>query len=85
MSYARFGWDNSDVYVYYTSIGQKDLLICAACYFGDDLEPSYLAESTVEMLDHLKAHEKAAQIVPPSTYDSLLTDDPTNFPNNPIS
>ena len=84
MSYARFAFDNSDVYVYYSKIGQKDVLICAACYFGDDLEPSYVAESTLEMLEHLKAHERAGQNVPPATYDSLIADDLTNFPNNPL-
>ena len=85
MSYARFGWESSDVYVYYSSIGKKDVLTCAMCYFGDELEPSYNAESTLEMLDHLKAHQKAGQTVPPETFDLILQDDPTNFPNNPLT
>ena len=84
MSYARFGWDNSDVYVYPTLIGNKPFIACAACYFGDELEPSYYAESTLEMLDHLKAHQKAGQLVPDETFDAILADDSQNFPNNPL-
>lgn len=84
MSYARFGWDDSDVYVYSTDINKKPYIACAACYFGDDLEPSYYAESTLEMLDHLKAHQKAGHLVPENVFDALITDDPTNFPNNPL-
>jgi len=81
MSYARFGWDSSDVYIYSSWLGQKSVIVCAMCYFGDDLEPSYYAESTLEMLEHLKAHERAGQTVPPDTYTSLLSDDPLNFPS----
>lgn len=85
MSYARFGWDQSDVYVYSTKFNGKDFIVCAMCYFGDEMEGSFYAESTLEMLDHLKAHQKAGHLVPHDTFDALITDDPENFPNNPLS
>lgn len=85
MSYARFGSDNSDVYVYSTDVGNKPFLVCAACYFGDDLEPSFYAESTLEMLEHLKSHQRAGHNLPHDIAQNILTDDPHNFPNPPLS
>lgn len=78
MSYARFFSD--DVYVYSTHGG----VICAMCYFNDQLTPSYLAESTQEMIDHLKAHQKVGHSMPSNIFDELITDDLENYPNNPL-
>lgn len=76
MSYARMFSD--DVYVYaHTSGG----VVCAACYFCDELEPSYHAESTQEMIDHLKAHLRVGHSMPATIFDELLADDAENYPN----
>lgn len=34
MSYARFGWGDSDVYVYGTRMGNKDVFECCACWLN---------------------------------------------------
>lgn len=34
MSYARFGWGGSDVYVFGTTIGGQDKLVCCACWLN---------------------------------------------------
>jgi hypothetical protein len=68
---------SDDVYVYATGKG----VVCAQCYFCDDLEPSYLAESTQEMIDHLKAHQRVGHSFPASIFEELLADDAENYPN----
>lgn len=78
MSYARFG--ESDVYVY-AHVGGG--VVCALCSFGDMLESTYKAESTQEMVDHLKAHEKVGDFLPPTIFDDLWRDDAENFPAPP--
>jgi hypothetical protein len=76
MSYARFFQD--DVYVYAHAGGG---VVCAACYFCDDLEPTYHAESTEEMIGHLKAHQRIGHSMPSTIFDELLADDAENYPN----
>jgi hypothetical protein len=44
------------------------------------LEAFFRAESTQEMIDHLKAHERKGDTVPGQIYDQLLADDSTNYP-----
>ena len=72
MIYARFRQEDSDVYVYLNPKG----IVCGMCYFGDNLDLNYLAETTQEMIDHLKAHQKAGQTVPTSTFETLLLENP---------
>lgn len=77
MSYARFGWDNSDVYVFLSSNG----LTCQSCILSDeDGITSFQADSTKKMVDHLKQHIKAGQTVPEDTIQLILDDDEENFP-----
>lgn len=57
MSYARFGYDGSDVYVYLDCGG---FLRCCACALDGDEN----FESTDAMLAHLKLHEAAGHCVP---------------------
>lgn len=78
MAYARFFVD--DVYVY-AHVGGG--VVCAMCYFGDSLEPTYRAESTQEMIDHLKAHQRVGHSMPSTIFDELLRDDAENFPQPP--
>lgn len=75
MSYARFFGD--DVYVYPTTNG----VVCQMCNFGDMLESSFLAESTQQMIDHLKAHQKKGDVMPSDIFDRLLADDDENYPS----
>jgi hypothetical protein len=44
------------------------------------LEAFFRAESTQEMVDHLKAHERKGDNIPGHIYDMLWKDDPTNYP-----
>lgn len=74
MAYARFFAD--DVYVYPTTNG----VVCQMCSFGDMIESSFTAESTQQMIDHLKAHQKKGDSMPSTIFDELLKDDAENYP-----
>ena len=76
MIYSKFG--ESDVYIY--SIAGRGV-VCAMCYFGDELEVSFSAESTQEMIDHLGAHEKIGHSIPPNLLSLLLSDNSINYPD----
>lgn len=75
MSYARFFED--DVYVY-AHVGGG--VVCAMCNFGDLIESTFKAESTQEMVDHLKAHQKKGDMMPSTIFDELWADDADNYP-----
>lgn len=77
MIYARI--PEYDVYIFRTESGPVQ---CSLCSFGDMLEAYFRAESTQEMLDHLKAHERKGDTVPGQIYEQLIADDATNYPNN---
>lgn len=77
MIYSKFG--ESDVYVY--SIAGRGL-VCAMCYFGDELEVSFNAESTQEMIDHLNAHQKIGHSLPSNLLNFLLLDNLVNYPDS---
>lgn len=75
MSYARFGWDNSDVYIILNCNGYLD---CCGCRFvpwgaDHDIPPSHF-KTTEAMLSHLDAHRAAGDCVPDETYDDLRAD-----------
>jgi hypothetical protein len=74
MAYARFFSD--DVYVFASPKG----LMCQMCSFGDMLESTFSAESTQEMVDHLKAHQKKGDRMPSTIFDELWADDAENYP-----
>ena len=77
MIYSKFS--ESDVYVY--SIPGRGV-VCAMCYFGDELEASFCAESTQEMIDHLSAHEKIGHSIPSNLPNLLLIYNPENYPDS---
>jgi hypothetical protein len=77
MIYSKFG--ESDVYVY--SVPSRGL-VCGMCYFGDELEISFNAESTQEMIDHLNAHQKIGHSLPPNLPSLLLLDNLVNYPDS---
>jgi hypothetical protein len=69
MSYARFGWDGSSVYVFLSSFGYLE---CCGC----SLTPNRFGEflSTAEMVRHLQEHQERGHTVPPETFDRLRED-----------
>jgi len=76
MSYARFGWDNSDVYVFLHVGG---FIECCACVLAhEDWEPFH-AGDTQTMVNHLKKHEISGHVVPPSVYERLWEDHEENM------
>ena len=81
MSYARFGWDDSDLYVFSTSVDDKSALTCCGCILDDeDGITSFYAFNTKDMIDHVKKHKKVGHGVPTDLVDLLSDDDEVNFP-----
>lgn len=50
------------------------------CSFGDVMEPSWVAESTQEMVDHVAAHRRVGDRVPEDIDERLWADDKGNYP-----
>ena len=69
MSYCRFGWDDSDVYVF----GTGDRIECCAClrHRSSGLPASFIAETEQEMIDHLLQHRALGDTVPQAALDRL--------------
>jgi hypothetical protein len=61
MSYARWGWKGSNVYVYVMSGGFE----CCDCAY---------VTSTDAILEHLKAHQARGDTVPTETFADLERD-----------
>lgn len=80
MSYARFGQDDSDVYVFMHVGG---FLTCCGCILADEKQAwgSFDAGTTQRMLDHLQKHIDAGDNVPPYVAPELQEDDKENFPD----
>jgi hypothetical protein len=77
VSYARFGWNGSDVYVFAHVAG---LLECCACALDHgEFWESFQSSDTQTMIDHLKKHEESGHIVPKNIYKDLWDDDEENF------
>lgn len=71
MSYARFGCDDSDVYVYASCSGGIDCCGCAI-YDGDIVK----IKTSGFMIEHLNNHRAAGHTVPDYTYEEILDDYP---------
>lgn len=76
MSYCRFAWDGSDVYVYEDVSGGWT---CCGCRIGENRFNSPTIEG---MLLHLVEHKKAGDFVPRYAIESLWYDLPG--PNDPV-
>ena len=76
MSYARFGWDGSDVYVFMHVGGWLE---CCTCILSHESWESFQAGDTKTMADHLKKHENAGHQVSRDIYDALWEDNKENF------
>ena len=64
MSYCRFGWDGSNVYVFVSRRGIE----CCGCLLG---QPDLVTRSANEMIEHLEAHRAAGHTVPQYAMDRL--------------
>lgn len=64
MSYARFGWNGSSVYVFLCVSGHLE---CCACSLGDKWE----FRTTDAMLAHLDEHVAAGHTVPADCIERL--------------
>lgn len=68
MSYARFGWEDSDVYVFLAVEGHLE---CCSCQLTNATQRF---ASTAEMIDHLAEHTRQGHTVPKSTIEGLLAE-----------
>lgn len=59
MSYCRFGWDGSDVYVYGSVHGGIE---CCGCHLDEGGSQNF--ETPEKMIEHLIVHRKAGDYVP---------------------
>lgn len=92
MSYARFGWDGSDVYVFRSKraleccgclLQQREYVDAPASLFGfhirelgEHIEQEFT--TTAGMLAHLEAHRAAGHVVPADCISELLADAAAN-------
>jgi hypothetical protein len=68
MSYCRFAWGGSDVYVYESDEG----ITCCGCQLGT----GFATDRPEEMIVHLAAHRRAGHFVPPDAILALWEDVP---------
>lgn len=74
MSYARFGWEGSDVYVYEHFAG---FIECCGCWFQDwDGEDFPQLKTAREALEHLEKHVEAGHCVPDKTFERIRAEYP---------
>lgn len=65
MALCRFGWDGSDVYVFYDIGG---FINCCGCKMQDK---SFHADTEQQMIDHLREHQKRGDHVPADVFEEL--------------
>lgn len=68
MSYCRFAWDGSDVYIFESERGIE----CCGCRFKDD----FVTDEPEAMIAHLARHRRAGHYVPRHAIESLWADIP---------
>lgn len=75
MSYARWGQDGSDVYVYRSIVDDESktplLLHCCWCSLANKGWNGYYAHAWDDMIAHLEEHRRAGHVVPDYTFDAL--------------
>ncbi len=67
MSYCRFGWDNSNVYLFESSEGFE----CCGCWLN---KISQTFETRQDLISHLMIHLQEGHIVPRYAIDALLNE-----------
>lgn len=62
MSYARFGWEGSDVYLFASAIADVGVveIECCGCWLSGE-SVSFVTIEAVD--DHLRLHEQAGHVV----------------------
>ena len=65
MSYCRFAWDGSDVYVFGN---QDDMFECCGCSLKGGI---FTCKTEKEMITHLLEHRKKGHCVPQEAIDRL--------------
>lgn len=75
VSYARFGQDGSDVYVYMSVRGHLE---CCGCIRATSGDVCPRADSTEEMVTHLQQHIEHGDTVPDYVIPDLRGDDAEN-------
>ena len=85
MAYAKWGWENSDVYLYGGATGPPpdgvNVITCCGCILArpdpDDwlMGPSLDFETREGILAHLAEHEAAGHVVPESAIERIRDDD----------
>lgn len=70
MSYARFGQQGSDVYVYFD---KTEGYVCSCCGLAEGPDRTTLRRAT-RMIRHLEAHRDAGDTVPERAFALLLKD-----------
>ncbi len=99
MSYARFGWDGSDVYVFYSVSGMYECCFCRLQerewvddpsrplfqgYFRDVGEKVQQDFPDVDgIIAHLRQHQAAGHTVPEDTFTDIVEDAPRIFGAKP--
>ncbi len=71
MSYARFGCDGSDVYVYVGGSEERNLWVCCGCYLSPK---SRDFDTPQEMMEHLLDHRAKGHVVPDCTLRCVQED-----------
>lgn len=69
MSYARFGWWESDVYIFATTIDGREVIECCGCHVNDGA--SITCDGPQEMLDHVRGHREFGDHVPSDVDERL--------------
>ena len=87
MSYCRFGWEGSDVYIYMSTGGWIECCACSlqptrrGTLLGEDFDihESFKAYDTQEMIYHITQHREAGHHVPHYVEEELRNDDKENM------
>jgi hypothetical protein len=87
VSYCRFGWDGSDVYIYTSVGGWIECCVCSlqptrqAELLGEKIEmhESFKAYDTQEMIYHIKEHREKGDHIPDYVEEELIADDKENM------
>lgn len=74
MSYCRFAWGGSDVYVFESDRGIE----CCGC----NLDGSFVADTPEAMIAHLVQHKRAGHFVLPNVIEVLWSE--IDGPNEPV-
>lgn len=83
MSYAKFGWDNSDVYLFGSVLdlppNDAHVIVCALCRLDDHDDrwerESLDFETKEELFAHLNLHRAAGHVIPASAMQAIEEDD----------